>query len=189
MKSWPRAIFLVLLMSAFAFAASSYQYARKRLAGSFAVQQFGFSVTIPPTVVAYGPYCSASGICGTTHGFWGSLEHDSEAEISLFARADGSVRSNEEAEKLILSTGHPQGVDPVVVSRVGMRLDRLPAVRVVSRFGSTLVDTVFAVRNVSKGNTVVYQIVLRGRGAHYTEDKPAMDALVRSFRVRSIPGV
>jgi hypothetical protein len=159
---------------------------------------YGFSVIIRPEVIAYGPSCDQDGICGPSHGFTGTLANDKNSEVYLFAEyapwlhsPPRPIRSNDEAFEYVLSGSRSPGAKLSVVSRGDTALDSLPAVRVVLTLRTldqpeVTEDVIYAVRPVSKDESLLYHLGLRTLSADYQRSKAAFELLVTSFKITTI---
>jgi hypothetical protein len=171
---------------------------RTKLAGLFKIGMYGFSVTIRPEVISYGPSCDPDGICGPSHGFTGTLANDKHSEVYLFAeyapwlgRPPRLVRSNDEAFDYVLGGSRSPGTKLSVVSRVDATLDSLPAVHVISTIRTldqpeVTEDIIYAIRPVSKDESLLYHLGLRVPSADYQRSKAAFVSLVKSFKITAI---
>jgi hypothetical protein len=170
----------------------------RRLKNEFKLEQYGFVVNIPKELIAYGPYCDSDGICGSSHGFYGTLANDAKARISLFAEYDPNLDflldTDMTLEEFVLGrTVHPER-RTTIISRINSALGNLPATRVVATFrlpGSSsdyTVDVIFALRKVSVDEAVLYQISLTAPSENYLKDKPVLEWIINSFRATKVTG-
>jgi hypothetical protein len=172
---------------------------RIKLGRLYARQDYGFNVSIPPEVVAYGPYCFADGVCGSTHGFTGSLSIDKHARISLFAEYNPAygepprlAMSNADVREYVLAGGHPADAILSVLSSKAAMLDTLSATRItatVRRPGSsedTYLDITYALRIDPGHGSILYRIVLESSPTRFERDKAVMDKLIRNFRITPV---
>lgn len=56
---------------------------RIRLQGLYVNEVYGFSVHIPPSLIVYVS-CDGGGVCGSTHGFTGTIESHPEVTMYVF---------------------------------------------------------------------------------------------------------
>jgi hypothetical protein len=167
---------------------------RPRLTGRVAFKNDGFLITIPRNVMAYGPNCDLSGVCGSMHGFEGSLEADPDGTIYVFAEhspAAGAppklITSLEDARSYVLDAFIRSGTDVEIQESEPATLDGLPAIRLLSRARRTQSSTnvlkeFIALRQLSQNETILYQIGMIASPGQYNADLQTFVETVKSFR-------
>ena len=171
---------------------------RIQLEGRYERLDYGFSVRPPEAILAY-LHCDSRGICGSTHGFSGTIAGDPKAEIYLFSegspvfgRPPQLLHSTAEAAPYLLSACRPPGTAILSMKFSDAMLGSLRARRLVVAFtdpGSGVektVDVVFALRTESGGETILYSIGLSVPSVRYLENKPVLEKLVGSFELKPI---
>lgn len=160
----------------------------KRVRGIYRLDVWGFLVVLPQQLIAYGPYCDVQGVCGSSHGIQASLVHDPSAEI--FVYADGHTSEKQDREHWALQGVQEGKASLTILERDHARLGPLRATRLFATFRDarspgveSILDMIFASRDITSAQTIYYQIVLTAPKQNYPRDRPIFDALVSSFRL------
>lgn len=199
----PAATMIVVLLGQLVFGAHSQDAAGfskpVRIEGLYKRPDFGFSVQMPPALLAY-LHCDREGICGSMHGFDGTVADEPSVEIYLFPEYDPTtvgrprrfLRSNTDSLQHVLDGCHPPGISLSLVSSSAATLDTLPGLRVIANFikpeskAEMTVEVVFGLRIVSRNETILYSMAIIAPSSQFSKNKPIFDSLIRSFKIEPI---
>lgn len=156
--------------------------------GRYTNQEYGFSVVIPEGYVGVkDPEPNPA------HGFWIVLSRRPKATINVYGNYDAAnYTSLDEAVDAQLRYVKSDGTGIEVLSREPMKLQSLPATRVVARYrdpasGATMIqDLITSFRwqryDGEEEPWVLYILFLRTPESRYNADKEVFDRVVSAWR-------
>lgn len=167
-------LLILILLAAPVLTAQTGRWPNARFRGQFGLSEYGFTVTIPDKVIAYGPTCDEHGTCGPMHGINGTLLHDPNTHFFVFP--EHWLKFDSEAQEFVMGALREPNASLSIRSIAHQQLDRLDGTRIVATRNSETVDVIFALRRVSENEAILYQIGLATPSTRFAQNKPILDA-------------
>ena len=187
---------LIALLGVSNYAEAAPPFKRDKLTGPLVFEEFGVSVTIPREVIAFGPECDSNGICGSIHGFRGTIDANRNSDIQFYVEYSPSVGtpprqmiSLDEALRYVLDGIRPAGTEFTGSRSEEATVGGLAAKRTLVRFQSIssraemVIDAIVALRELSGGESALYEMALIAPRASYETLRPTFDSLIKSFKI------